>query len=214
MQRAELIAVRVAHISQIKPHRAAFAPAGRVFNAGAAIGDRRIMEGLHLFWAVASEANRAAIGTAGGLAINRLADAKRAGWCAVKAAPLRVHLPFRDPKHAHAYNALGYSLADRNQRLDEARTLIERAIELGGHEPFLIDSLGWVAYREGHLDDAERLLRQAWRGRPDAEIVAHLAEVLWHRGQRDEAQALLTQAAQREPKHPALQALRKKLGLR
>ncbi|MCZ8233633.1 MAG: tetratricopeptide repeat protein [Inhella sp.] len=120
----------------------------------------------------------------------------------------------RDPKHAHAYNALGYSLADRNQRLDEARTLIERAIELGGHEPFLIDSLGWVAYREGHLDDAERLLRQAWRGRPDAEIVAHLAEVLWHRGQRDEAQALLTQAAQREPKHPALQALRKKLGLR
>jgi Flp pilus assembly protein TadD len=120
----------------------------------------------------------------------------------------------REPRHAHAHNALGYSLADRNLRLDEARRLIERAIELGGHEPFLIDSLGWVAYREGQLDEAERLLRQAWRGRPDAEIGAHLVEVLWQRGERDEARRLWAEASQREPQHPALQAVRKKLGLR
>jgi len=79
MQRAKLVAVWVAHIGQIQPHRATFAPAGRIFDAGAAIGHSRIMEGLHLFRTVTGKANRAAIGTTGRLAINWLADAKRAG---------------------------------------------------------------------------------------------------------------------------------------
>jgi Flp pilus assembly protein TadD len=118
-----------------------------------------------------------------------------------------------NPRHHHAHNALGYSLAERNIRLVEARTLIERAIELGGHEPFLVDSLGWVAYREGRLDDAERLLRQAHRARPDAEIAAHLAETLWKQGKADEARDLIAQAQTREPESAVLKATRKRLGL-
>jgi len=118
-----------------------------------------------------------------------------------------------DPRHHHAHNALGYSLADRNLRLDEARILIERAIELGGHEPFLVDSLGWVAFREGKLDEAERLLRQAHRARPDAEIAAHLAELLWRQGKQDEARALVAQALTREPDNAVLLGTRKRLGL-
>jgi Flp pilus assembly protein TadD len=118
-----------------------------------------------------------------------------------------------DPKHHHAHNALGYSLADRNLRLAEARSLIERAIELGGHEPFLVDSLGWVAFREGRLDEAERLLRQAHRARPDAEIAAHLTELLWQQGRQQEARELARQAEQREPDNAVLKALRKRLGL-
>lgn len=118
-----------------------------------------------------------------------------------------------NPRHHHAHNALGYSLADRNERLEEARQLIERAIELGGHEPFLIDSLGWVAFREGKLDEAERLLRQAHRARPDAEIAAHLVELLWQQGRRDEARELAAQAQSREPDNAVLRAMRRRLGL-
>lgn len=118
-----------------------------------------------------------------------------------------------DPRHHHAHNALGYSLADRKLRLDEARQLIERAIELGGHEPFLIDSLGWVAFREGKLDEAERLLRQAHSARPDAEIAAHLAELLWLQGRKDEARDVASQAQGREPDNAVLRETRRRLGL-
>ncbi len=120
----------------------------------------------------------------------------------------------RDPQHAHAHNALGYSLADRNLRLPEARELIERAIELGGHEPFLVDSLGWLAFREGKLDEAEHWLRQAWRGRPDAEIAAHLGEVLWQRGEQEEARRILDEAWTRDRSNAPLRTLRQRLGLR
>lgn len=118
-----------------------------------------------------------------------------------------------NPQHHHAYNALGYSLADRNLRLDEARRLIERAIELGGHEPFLIDSLGWLAFREGRLDEAEHWLRQAHRARPDAEIAAHLVELLQRQGRADEARDLLAQAERLEPDNLVLKAARRRLGL-
>lgn len=117
------------------------------------------------------------------------------------------------PQHHHAHNALGYSLADRNVRLDEARTLVERAIELGGHEPFLVDSLGWIAFREGKYEEAERLLRQAHRARPDAEIAAHLAELLWKQGRAEEARTVAGQAHQRDPDNAALKATLKRLGL-
>ena len=91
------------------------------------------------------------------------------------------------PDHQHAYNALGYSLAERNLRLPEARELIRKALELSPGEPFITDSLGWVEYRLGHLEEAARLLREAYRSRPDPEIAAHLGEVLWANGQSDEA---------------------------
>ena len=102
------------------------------------------------------------------------------------------------PDHHHAHNALGYSLADRGLRLGEARTLVQRALELAPGNPFITDSLGWVAYREGRLDEAASLLRQAYEARPDAEIGVHLGEVLWKRGEREEALRLWREVRERD----------------
>jgi tetratricopeptide (TPR) repeat protein len=102
------------------------------------------------------------------------------------------------PANAHAYNALGYSLAERKVRLPEARALILRALELSPGDPFITDSLGWVEYRLGNLDEALRLLRLAWQARPDTEIGAHLGEVLWARGLQDEARRIWREAQARD----------------
>ena len=102
------------------------------------------------------------------------------------------------PEHAHAYNALGYSLADRDLRLAEAKALIERALQLTPGDPFITDSLGWIEFRLGNRDEALRLLRQAYKARPDAEIGAHLGEVLWAAGQRDEARRIWAEASSRD----------------
>lgn len=91
------------------------------------------------------------------------------------------------PDYAQAYNALGYSLADRNERLNEAHNLIEKALELSPDNYFILDSMGWVQYRMGKLDQALDYLRRAYAERPDPEIAAHLGEVLWHKGAREEA---------------------------
>jgi Flp pilus assembly protein TadD len=116
------------------------------------------------------------------------------------------------PDHAHAYNALGYSLADRNQRLPEARKLIEKALELAPEDYFIIDSMGWVLYREGNLEGAEQQLRRAWRGRPDGEIGAHLGEVLWVRGAREEAERIWREAQDASPENETLQKTIKRFG--
>ncbi|MFM7002918.1 MAG: heme biosynthesis protein HemY [Limnohabitans sp.] len=91
------------------------------------------------------------------------------------------------PNDPHAYNALGYSLADRKIRLDEARELILKAVQLAPRDPFIQDSLGWLEYRAGNLQEALRILEAAFKARPDAEIAAHLGEVHWHLGQKDKA---------------------------
>jgi len=91
------------------------------------------------------------------------------------------------PDHHHAYNALGYSLADRNERLPEAKQLIEKAVALAPNDAYIQDSLGWVEFRLGNTDRALALLKDAYGKRPDPEIAAHLGEVLWSKGQRDEA---------------------------
>ncbi|HEY0957171.1 MAG TPA: tetratricopeptide repeat protein [Roseateles sp.] len=108
------------------------------------------------------------------------------------------------PEHHHAYNALGYSFADRNVRLPEAKQLIEQALKLAPGEPFIIDSLGWVEFRLGNLPEAARLLRQAHAGRPDPEISAHLGEVLWLSGAQDEARRVFAEGLKREPDNEAL----------
>ena len=108
------------------------------------------------------------------------------------------------PDHQHAYNALGYSLAERNVRLPEARTLIRKALDLSPGEPSITDSLGWVEYRLGNRDEAIRLLRDAYRGQPDAEIAAHLGEVLWVSGKLDEARAVWREARRRDAKNEIL----------
>lgn len=102
------------------------------------------------------------------------------------------------PDHQHAYNALGYSLAERNLRLPEARTLIQKALALSPGEPSITDSLGWVEYRLGNRDEALRHLRNAYRAQPDAEIAAHLGEVLWVSGLTDEARRILREARSRD----------------
>ncbi|MDB6000927.1 MAG: hypothetical protein JWP52_2626, partial [Rhizobacter sp.] len=108
------------------------------------------------------------------------------------------------PDHHHAYNALGYSLAERNVRLPEARDLIRKALDLMPGEPFITDSLGWVEYRMGKLDESLRLLRQAYQSRPDTEIAAHLGEVLWAAGQQDEARKVWTEGRNKDSSNDVL----------
>jgi Flp pilus assembly protein TadD len=108
------------------------------------------------------------------------------------------------PEHAHAYNALGYSLADRNQRLPEAQELIEKALKLAPDDSFIIDSMGWVLYRRGKLKDSLAYLRRAYAGRPDPEIAAHLGEVLWALGERSEAEHVWGDATKESPDNETL----------
>jgi tetratricopeptide (TPR) repeat protein len=111
------------------------------------------------------------------------------------------------PDHHHAYNALGYSLAERNLRLTEARGLIQKALDLAPGEPFITDSLGWVEYRMGNRSEALRLLQQAYKSRPDVEIGAHLGEVLWVNGQRDEARRVLRDARSKDSNNDVLKEM-------
>jgi Flp pilus assembly protein TadD len=108
------------------------------------------------------------------------------------------------PDHHHAYNALGYSLAERKIRLPEARDLIKKALELSPGEPFITDSLGWVEYRLGNGDEAVRLLRGAYQSRPDPEIAAHLGEVLWTQGKAEEARRVWREGQARDSTNDVL----------
>jgi tetratricopeptide (TPR) repeat protein len=108
------------------------------------------------------------------------------------------------PDHHHAYNALGYSLAERNTRLPEAKALIQKALEIAPGEPFITDSMGWVEYRIGNRAEAIRLLRGAYRSRPDPEIGAHLGEVLWINGDRDEAKRVWREARAKDSANDVL----------
>jgi tetratricopeptide (TPR) repeat protein len=114
------------------------------------------------------------------------------------------------PDHAHAYNALGYTLADRTDRLQEAHDLIGQALKLAPDDPFIQDSMGWVLYRLGRLDEGRAYLERAFKHRPDPEIAAHLGEVLWAQGQRDEAARIWRSTLQEHPGNETLQAVIKK----
>ncbi|MFC0251481.1 tetratricopeptide repeat protein [Massilia consociata] len=110
------------------------------------------------------------------------------------------------PDNHHAYNALGYSLAERNVRLQEAYALIAKALEMAPGDPFIMDSMGWVQYRLGKLDEAEKYLRQAYALRRDPEIAVHLGEVLFQKGQHAEAQQLWREARAKDPKNDTLRS--------
>ena len=105
----------------------------------------------------------------------------------------------REPDNAMALNALGYTLADRTTRFAEAKQLIEQAHQLNPQDPAILDSLGWVNFRLGNLDEAERLLRQAMQQFPDHEVAAHLGEVLWAQGKQQEARKLWREALKQQP---------------
>lgn len=115
------------------------------------------------------------------------------------------------PDHAHALNALGYSWADRNIRLPEAYELISRALSLMPEDPFIMDSLGWVLYRQGKLGEALTTLQRAYSLKADPEIAAHIGELLWAMNRKDEARRLLSEAARQNPDSEVLNATIKKL---
>ena len=119
-----------------------------------------------------------------------------------------------DPGHAHSYNALGYSLADRNQRLPEALKLITRALEIAPNDPFIMDSMGWIKFRLGDYVTAVQYLEKAYRVRPEADIAAHLGEALWMLGQRDTAIEIWKKALAKEADNATLQETIKRLGVR
>lgn len=119
-----------------------------------------------------------------------------------------------DPKNQHAYNALGYSLAERNMRLPEAFSLITKAHEMAPQDPFIMDSLGWVHFRLGNLKEAEDYLRRAYALRPDAEIAVHLGEVLWAKGEKENAQKFWRDAQSKDPKNDTLKSTLLRLQVR
>jgi len=119
-------------------------------------------------------------------------------------ANLRKLIKIR-PDHAHAYNALGYTFADRNERIEEAHNLIQTALKLSPNDPFILDSMGWVLYRMGRNEEGLEYLQRAYKDRPDAEIAAHLGEVLWAMGRHDEARGVWGSAMKEHPENEALQ---------
>lgn len=117
----------------------------------------------------------------------------------------------RDPENAQVLNALGYTLVDSTERVDEGAELIQRAFELNPDDPAIIDSMGWAAYRQGRPEEALAYLRQAHEMIEDAEIAAHLGEVLWILGRRDEARAVWQDAVEASPDHPVLRRTMERL---
>jgi tetratricopeptide (TPR) repeat protein len=117
------------------------------------------------------------------------------------------------PNNALAYNALGYSYADRNIQLEEALALIEAANQLNPNDPYILDSLGWVKYRLKQFADAEKYLRLSLGMRQDADVSVHLAEILWVQSKKDEAIQLFSEARKRDPDNALLKNTLQRLEL-
>lgn len=137
------------------------------------------------------------------LLYDRAMAAEKINRLDVLEADLRRVMVLR-PDDAQAYNALGYTLADRTDRLAEALVLIERALALAPEDPFILDSMGWAQFRSGNLAGAQDYLERAFKLRADPEIAAHLGEVLWAQGQRDEAGRVLQSSLQTHPQNEVL----------
>lgn len=119
----------------------------------------------------------------------------------------------KKPEHYHAYNALGYSLADRGVRLEEAKQLILKALEFAPNDPFIGDSLGWVEFRMGNVAEARRHLEAAFKARADVEIAAHLGEVLWTLGDKEAAVRVWKEGQRTSPDNDTLKETLKRLGV-
>lgn len=114
------------------------------------------------------------------------------------------HIISLAPNNAEAINALGYTLADKTNRIDEALALIQQAITLSPNNPAIIDSLGWVYYRLGDLEKSVKLLQQAFNDFPDHEVAAHLGEVLWQLKRTNEAKSVWQQGLEQKPDSPII----------
>ena len=110
----------------------------------------------------------------------------------------------REPDNADALNALGYTLADRTERYDEAYELIKRAAELKPGDHYVVDSLGWVLFRLGRHEEAIKYLREAMELKADPEVAAHLGEVLWVSGDREGAMSVWNTALEAQPEDKRL----------
>lgn len=119
----------------------------------------------------------------------------------------------RDANNTTALNALGYILADRTNRHEEALALVSKALELQPNEPAILDSMGWVLFRSGRHDEALQYLARAYASFPDAEVAAHLGEVLWMTGKTDQARAIWLRAASKDPDHKILRDTLRRLGV-
>jgi len=131
--------------------------------------------------------------------------AEKVGQLALMETALR-QVMIAAPDNQHAYNALGYSLAERNERLPEAYSLIDKALKMAPGDPFIMDSMGWVQFRMGNLKEAEALLRRAYALRSDPEIAVHLGEVLFAQGDTSGAQKMWQEAHSKDPKNDALKS--------
>lgn len=120
----------------------------------------------------------------------------------------------RQPDYHHALNALGFSLADRGVRLQEAKGLITKALSYAPEDPFITDSLGWVEFRLGNRKQALAILERAFKRQQDVEIAAHLGEVLWSLGQRERALDIWRQGLRINQDNATLQETLKRLGAR
>jgi tetratricopeptide (TPR) repeat protein len=114
------------------------------------------------------------------------------------------------PDNAHAYNALGYSLLDRNVRIPEAMKLVEKAYQLAPDDAAIIDSMGWGYYLQGNLDKSLEFLKRAFTANPDPEIAAHLGEVQWKKGDKEGALKVWKDSAKANPDNEALKAVMKR----
>jgi tetratricopeptide (TPR) repeat protein len=124
------------------------------------------------------------------------------------------HLVQLRPDYAHAYNALGYTFADRNIRLKEAYELIDKALQLAPDDGFILDSMGWVQYRLGNLTAARDYLGRAYRLKPEADVAAHLGEVMWLQGDREGARNVWREAGRRESDNETLKETLQRLDVK
>jgi tetratricopeptide (TPR) repeat protein len=143
------------------------------------------------------------------LLYDRALAAEKIGKTDIMEKDLRKLIQLK-PDHAHAYNALGYGLAEHSNRLPEALELIEKAIQLSPNDPYIMDSLGWVHYRMGNINQGLSFLRQAFGMNQDPEIAAHLGEVLWVQGTKEEAKDIWQAALKEHPGNEALLSTMKK----
>jgi tetratricopeptide (TPR) repeat protein len=123
-------------------------------------------------------------------------------------------LTTRTPTYYAAFNAWGYALADRSLKLPQAKTLIVKALEMAPEDPFILDSLGWVEFRLGHLKDALAILKKAYSLRADSDIAAHLAEVMFSLGLKTEASSLVAEAQKSPTSSDVLNETIKRLGIK
>ncbi len=147
------------------------------------------------------------------LRYSRAMLSERAGDLAQLETDLR-HILSLNPDDSQALNALGYTLADRTTRLDEAYDYVSRAIALNPEDPAILDSMGWVLYRQGKLKEARNYLRRAYEKFPDPEVAAHYGEVLWVLGAQNQAREIWRDALNSNPDAPHVRETMERLGAR